>query len=211
MVLFQKKGIVITIFIQGFLISIGLIVAIGAQNIYVLKRGLLKESVFIVALVCSIIDGALIIAGVKGLGKFLDTFPSFITYITWFGIIFLCAYGLLALRSTFSNHVMNVDVKSSKKSTLSIVLTLLSLSFLNPHVYLDTVILVGTIGSSYEGDEQNIFTLGAVISSFVWFFSLAYGSRVLIPLFKKPITWKWLDFFTSCIMFFVAYTLYSSL
>lgn len=106
---------------------------------------------------------------------------------------------------------MSIDNQSSKKSTLKIVFTLLSLSFLNPHVYLDTVILVGTIGSSYKGNEQNLFTFGAVTSSFIWFFSLAYGSRILIPLFKKPITWKYLDFFTACIMFFVAYKLFNNL
>lgn len=189
----------------------GLIVAIGAQNIYVLKRGLLKESVFAVALVCSLIDGLLIIAGVKGLGKFLEIFPSFITYITWFGILFLCAYGLLALKSALSNHAMNVDTSSNKKSTVVIIATLLSLSFLNPHVYLDTVILIGTIGSKYQDISQDFFTLGAVSASFIWFFSLAYGSRILIPLFRKPITWKYLDGVTAFIMFFIAYNLFSTL
>lgn len=106
---------------------------------------------------------------------------------------------------------MSVDTKSNKKSTYMIILTVLSLSLLNPHVYLDTVILIGTIGSKYIGTEQNLFALGASISSFVWFFSLAYGSRILIPLFKKPITWKFLDLFTACVMFFIAYTLYMSL
>jgi len=207
----SNKGTTITAFIQGFLISIGLIVAIGAQNIYVLKRGLLKESVFAVALVCSLIDALFIVAGVKGLGKFLEVFPFFITYITWFGIVFLLGYGFLALKSTFSKHTMSVDTTSSKKSTAKIILTLLSLSFLNPHVYLDTIVLVGTIGSKYIGVDQNLFAFGAASSSFVWFFSLAYGSRILIPLFKKPITWKFLDFFTAFIMFFVAFNLYTSL
>jgi len=196
---------------QGFIISIGLIVAIGAQNVYVLKRGLLKESVFAVALTCSFIDALLIVVGVKGLGKFLETFPSFISYITWFGILFLIAYGVLALKATFKKQAIHVDTKSSKKSTFMIILTLLSLSFLNPHVYLDTVVLLGTIGSKYTGSAQNLFAFGAATSSFIWFFSLAYGSRILIPLFKKPITWKFLDFFTACVMFFVAYTLYTSL
>lgn len=200
-----------TAFIQGFLISIGLIVAIGAQNIYVLKRGLLKESVFVVALLCSLMDAILIVAGVKGLGKFLDAFPYFITYITWFGIIFLIAYGFLALKSSLSKHTMSIDTQSSKKSTNIIILTLLSLTFLNPHVYLDTVVLIGTIGSKYIDSAQNLFAFGAVSASFIWFFGLAYGSRVLIPLFKKPITWKILDLLTSFVMFFVAYTLYKSL
>lgn len=157
------------------------------------------------------IDALLIVAGVKGLGKFLETFPFFITYITWFGIVFLIGYGFLALKSTFNKHKMHIDTASSKKPTTMIILTILSLSFLNPHVYLDTVVLIGTIGSQYIGVEQNLFTFGAAFSSFVWFFSLAYGSRILIPLFKKSITWKFLDFFTACIMFFVAYTLYLTL
>jgi L-lysine exporter family protein LysE/ArgO len=177
----------------------------------VLKRGLLKESVFIVALICSLIDAMFIIAGVKGLGKFLERFPYFITYITWFGITFLLIYGFLALKSTFRKHTLDIDTKSNKKSTTVIILTLLSLSFLNPHVYLDTVVLIGTIGSKYTGSNQNFFTFGAVTSSFIWFFSLAYGSRILIPLFKKPSTWKFLDLLTAFIMFFVAYTLYTSL
>ena len=164
-----------------------------------------------VALVCSLLDALFIVAGVKGLGKFLDAFPFFITYITWFGIVFLIAYGCLALKSSLSKHAMSIDTKSSKKSTAMIILTLLSLAFLNPHVYLDTVVLIGTIGSKYTGESQNFFALGAIVSSFVWFFSLAYGSRILIPLFRRPITWKFLDLLTSFIMFFVAYSLFKSL
>lgn len=205
------KGFAISVFINGFLISLGLIVAIGAQNIYVLKRGLLKESVFIVALTCTLIDALLIIAGVKGLGKFIEEFPAFIIYITWFGIVFLVAYGLLALKSATSKHIMTIDTHSSKKSTLMIVMTICSLSFLNPHVYIDTVILIGTIGSKYQDNLQNLFILGATSASVIWFFSLAYGCRVLIPLFKKPFTWKLLDLLTACVMFFVAYTLYIDL
>jgi L-lysine exporter family protein LysE/ArgO len=195
-------------FIQGFFISMGLIVAIGAQNIYVLKRGLLKESVFLVAFICSLIDTALILAGVKGLGTFLETFPSFLLYITWFGILFLCIYGLLAFKSAFLTYSMNVDTTPQRVSTFKIIMTLLSLSFLNPHVYLDTVLLIGTIGSHYEGQLQNLFASGAASASFVWFFSLAYGSRILIPLFKRPLTWKLLDLLTAFIMFFVAYSLF---
>jgi L-lysine exporter family protein LysE/ArgO len=199
------------IIIQGFLISIGLIVAIGAQNIYVLKRGLLKESVFIVALICSLLDTFFILLGVKGVGKFLEIFPSFITYITWFGIVFLIMYGFLALKSALNKHSLDIHVKNTKKSTMKIVLTIFSLTFFNPHVYLDTVVLIGTIGSQFKGIEQNLFAFGASSASFVWFFTLAYGSRILIPFFKKPVTWKLLDLFTSFVMFFIAYTLYKSL
>jgi len=113
----------------------------------------------------------------------------------------------MALKSAASKHSITVDTNSNKKATSAIVLTLFSLSFLNPHVYIDTLILIGTIGSKYIGTDQNFFVIGAISASFIWFFSLAYGSRVLIPLFKKPITWKFLDLFTALIMFFVAYSL----
>jgi L-lysine exporter family protein LysE/ArgO len=199
------------IFIEGFLISFGLILAIGAQNIYVLKRGLLKEHVFLVALTCALIDASLIIAGVKGIGRFLEIFPSFLFYITVLGILFLLSYGFIALKSAMKTHSMQVDTISHKPSKLKVFLTLLSLSFLNPHVYLDTVILIGTVGSKYIGSSQDVFAFGAMSASFVFFFGLAYGSRILIPLFKKPITWKYLDIFTAGVMFFIAYNLFKHL
>lgn len=199
------------IFLNGFFVSLGLIMAIGAQNVYVLKRGLLKEHVFLVALTCGFIDALLIIAGIKGLEKFLEVFPSFITYITFFGIIFLLTYGFLALKSALKTHSMQVDTHSHKPSAKKVFFTLLSLSLLNPHVYLDTLILIGAIGNSYAKELQNLFALGAMSASFLFFFSLAYGSRVLIPLFKKPTTWKYLDLFTAFIMFFIAFNLYQTL
>lgn len=201
----------INTFIEGFFISFGLILAIGAQNVYVLKRGLLKEHVFLVALTCTLIDASLIVAGVKGVGKFLEIFPSFLFYITILGILFLVAYGLLSLTSALKTHSMQVDTISHKPSKIKVFLTLLSLSFLNPHVYLDTVILIGTVGSKYVGNLQNVFAIGAMSASFVFFFSLAYGSRTLIPLFQKPITWRYLDLFTSGVMFFIAFNLYKQL
>ncbi len=198
-------------FIQGFLISMGLIVAIGAQNVYLLKKGLLKESVFIIALIFFLIDALLIITGVKGIGKILEKFPSFFNYITWFGIIFLLIYGFLALKLAFKTQTIDLSMKPHKNKKLKVIFTALSISLLNPHVYLDTVMLIGSIGSHYRDSVQNLFIFGAISASFLWFFSLAYGSRVLIPLFKKPTTWKLLDLFTAFIMFFVAFNFYKTL
>lgn len=195
-------------YLDGFLISFGLIMAIGAQNVYVLKRGILKEHVFLTAFTCSFIDASLIIAGVKGLGKFIQIFPNFLFYITLLGIIFLLSYGLLALKSAFKSNSMQIDTLSHKPSAKKVFFTILSLSLLNPHVYLDTVILIGAIGGRYQDLAQNLFILGALSASVTFFFTLAYGSRILIPLFKKPITWKYLDIFTAFIMFFIAYKLY---
>ncbi len=193
------------IFLQGFLISFGLIVAIGAQNIYVLKKGLLKEYTFLIASICFLLDSTLIISGVKGVGKILELYPSFFIYITWLGIIFLISYGFLALKNAFKPQKMKISTKKDKKNLSQTIVATLAISLLNPHVYLDTLMLIGSIGSQFKGFNQNIFILGATSASFIWFFSLAYGSRVLIPLFKKTATWRLLDIFTAFIMFYVAY------
>ncbi len=197
-------------FIQGFLVSFGLIVAIGAQNIYVLKKGLLKEYTLLIASICFILDALLIIVGVKGVGKILEFYPSFFIYITWFGIIFLVLYGLLAIKNIFTTQKMKIVAKKEPNNFLQTLATTLAISLLNPHVYLDTMMLIGSIGSRFKGYEQNLFILGAVSASFVWFFSLAYGSRILIPMFKNPITWKLLDAFTAFIMFYIALNFYKS-
>ncbi len=199
------KGYIIDIYLQGFLISFGLIVAIGAQNIYVLKKGLLKEHTFLIASICFLLDASLMIFGVKGVGKILELYPSFFIYITWFGIIFLILYGLLALKNALNPQKMKISPKKEKNNIVQAIAATLAISLLNPHVYLDTLMLVGSIGSHFKGINQNLFLFGAVSASFIWFFSLAYGSRVLIPLFRKTSTWRLLDIFTAFIMFYIAY------
>jgi len=145
------------------------------------------------------------ILGVKGVGKILEIYPSFFIYITWFGIIFLTLYGLLALKNVFTYQKMQISIKKEKSSLTQTIVATLAISLLNPHVYLDTLMLVGSIGSHFQGLGQNLFLFGAMSASFIWFFSLAYGSRVLIPLFRKTLTWRLLDLFTAIIMFYIAY------
>ncbi|MFK5881736.1 MAG: LysE family transporter [Sulfurospirillum sp.] len=193
------------------MISFSLIVAIGAQNIYVLKKGLLKEHTLLIAIICFSLDATLIVTGVKGVGKILELYPSFFIYITWFGIIFLNIYGIIALKNIFSTQKMKIIAKREKSDFGKTILSTLAISLLNPHVYLDTMMLIGSIGSRFQGVKQNLFILGAISASFIWFFSLAYGSRLLIPLFRKPFTWKLLDMLTAFIMFFVAYNFYQAL
>ncbi len=106
---------------------------------------------------------------------------------------------------------MKILTKKDKSTLIQTIVATLAISLLNPHVYLDTMLLIGSIGSHFEKGEQNLFIFGAISASFIWFFSLAYGSRILIPLFQKSITWKLLDFFTAFIMFFVAYNFFHSL
>lgn len=197
----------IHIFLQGFLVSFGLIVAIGAQNAYVLKQGLKKEHVFILALICALCDGILIFLGVKGVGVLIAKSEAFLFLITLFGIIFLLAYGLLSLKHAFSNEALHVKSQEEKTPLKKSVLTILALTLLNPHVYLDTFLLVGSIGGGFEGKGQNLFVAGAILASFTWFFGLGYGARILAPFFKKPKTWMYLDIFIACVMFFIAFGL----
>ncbi len=193
--------------LEGFLVSLGLIVAIGAQNAFILKQGLKKEHIFWLCLICSLSDAILIICGVKGVGIFIAKSQIFLLAITIFGAIFLFGYGFISLKSAFKNEALHVKKQDKNQTFKKAVFSVLALTFLNPHVYLDTFLLIGSIGGAYSPQNQNLFILGAVSASFAWFFSLGYGTKVLIPLFNKPKTWKILDFLIAIIMFFIAFGL----
>lgn len=194
-------------FISGFFLGASLIIAIGAQNAFVLRQGLLQKHVFVVCLICAVSDALLISLGVTGLGLLIEQLPWLISVITLAGAAFLFVYGVMAVKRVFSPQSM----ESLKKNSLSLraaVLTCLAFTFLNPHVYLDTFILIGGIAASYEGDLKIAFTLGAVIASFVWFFSLGYGARFLVPFFEKPNSWQVLDSLIAVVMFGLAISLF---
>ena len=191
--------------LQGFLLGASLIIAIGAQNAFVINQGLKRQHVFLTALICSLSDAILISAGVFGLGAFFVSHPLFIEIARWFGIIFLTCYGTIAFKSAFHPVVLKQDALSNPAIDVKkIVILLLSLSFLNPHVYLDTVVLIGSIAAQQNGIARPLFGVGAIIASFVWFFSLAYGARVLTPLFKKAVAWRILDVIIGCTMWLIA-------
>ncbi len=195
------------IFLKGFIVTISLIVAIGAQNAYVLKLGLLKQHIFKAVLFCSLSDLLLISAGVFGLGFIIKGNQLFINIIAVVGIVFLCFYAFMSFKSALKNESLKID-NEVKTNPLKQVLTMLFVfTYLNPHTYLDTVLLIGGIGANIESKFQIYFLLGAVLGSFIWFLSLGYGARVLIPLFKKPITWKILDISIGLFMLYIAYGL----
>ncbi len=195
------------VFLKGFIVTISLIVAIGAQNAYVLKLGLLKQHILKAVLFCSFSDLLLISAGVFGLGFFIKGNQLFINIIAIFGIVFLCFYALSSFKSAFKNESLKID-DEVKTNPLKQVLTMLFVfTYLNPHTYLDTVLLIGGIGANIEDEFKILFLLGSVLGSFTWFFSLGYGARVLIPLFKKSITWKILDISIGLFMLYIAYGL----
>ncbi|OBW96402.1 LysE/ArgO family amino acid transporter [Gallibacterium salpingitidis] len=195
--------------IHGFLVSGGLIVAIGAQNAFVLKQGLLKQHVFAVALICFLCDVILFNLGVLGLGSFISEHQMASITLAFVGAGFLFIYALRAWRSAYrGNSSLQISTENPQQHLLKTILMTLSITLLNPHVYLDTVVIIGGVAGTLVLSEKIWFLLGAVLASGSWFFGLAYGSALLIPLFKKPITWRILDFVIGIIMLMIAWGLY---
>jgi len=195
------------ILIKGFIVTFSLIVAIGAQNAYVLKLGLLRQHVLKAVLFCTFSDFLLISAGVLGLGFFIQGKQIFINSIAIFGIVFLCFYALKSFKSAFKNESLQIDDNIKTNPIKEVITMLFVFTYLNPHTYLDTVLLIGGIGANIESTMKLYFLLGAVSASAIWFSTLGFGARILIPLFKKPITWKILDITIGIFMLFIAFSL----
>lgn len=195
------------IYLKGFIVTFSLIVAIGAQNAYVLKLGLLKQYVALAVFLCILFDTILITAGVYGLGFFVQGNQLLINIIAVIGILFLTFYSFLSFKSAFKNESLEIDGKNKTNPLKQVITMLLVFTFLNPHTYLDTVLLIGGIGANIQNDLKLYFLLGAISASTTWFVLLGFGARLLIPLFKKPITWKILDISIGFIMLIIAYTL----
>ena len=198
----------VSAFLTGFFLGLSLIVAIGAQNSFVLRQGILGRHVFYVALFCALSDAILITAGVLGVSIFLNHFISQnLNIIFGFSALWLTAYGIIRLISVFkSNKTLEIEI-STRKGLLATLSVAGALTFLNPHVYLDTMILIGSISQQFSGLNKFIFALGACIASFIFFFILAYGAKMLKPLMQQPFSWKILDSFIALIMFIIAFKL----
>lgn len=192
--------------LAGCFLGLSLIIAIGAQNAFILRQGLLQRHVFILCLICALSDAALIIAGVLGFGTLVKQAEWLLATVTVGGALFLFAYGLMAFRRAFQPNAMQTEAGASG-SLKNSVLTVLALTFLNPHVYLDTVILLGGLSVQYEGMERVAYGTGAALGSFIWFFSLGYGARLLVPLFAKPAAWRILDIVIGSVMWMIAASL----
>lgn len=192
-------------FIPGFLLSLSLIVAIGAQNAFVLRQGLRHEHVFWVCLTCGVSDALLIAAGVAGFGALAEAAPWFETLMRYGGAAFLIVYGWRnAVSAWRGGETLQAD-SHAPASLRKTVLTLLALTWLNPHVYLDTLVLLGSISAQY--DDRLSFGAGAVLASFVFFFALGYGARLLQPVFAKPVSWRVLDGAIALTMWAIAASL----
>jgi len=186
-------------FQSGFFLGAGLIIAIGAQNAFILRQGLLRDHVFVLCFICALSDALLILIGVAGLGAIIEQSQLLLGTIRYAGAAFLFWYATLALRRAFNPQAMSVE-KGGRAGLGKAIATVLALTFLNPHVYLDTVLLVGGLSTRFEGDARLAYTAGAMLASFVWFFSLGYGARLLTPIFAKPRAWQVLDVLIAIVM-----------
>ncbi|MCV7214916.1 amino acid transporter [Mycobacterium crocinum] len=175
----------------GFLTSFTLIAAIGAQNAFVLRQGIRGEHVLAVVSVCAVSDLLLITAGIAGIGAVITAHPQTVTVAKIGGAAFLFGYGALAARRAFKPSSM-APAQNGSARLISVLLTCLAMTFLNPHVYLDTVVLLGTLANQYA-DSRWLFGVGAVTASVVWFFGLGFGARRLAGIFATPMTWRILD------------------
>jgi L-lysine exporter family protein LysE/ArgO len=185
----------------GFATGLSLIVAIGAQNAFVLRQGLRRQHVLVVVLLCAFSDALLIVMGILGLGAAINSAPLLIEIFRFGGAAYLLWFAFSAIRRAWKPSVLNASEKitDSLKTT---VLTALALTYLNPHVYIDTVLLLGSIANQFE--NQWLFGLGAIAASFIWFFSLGFGASWLGNYLKKPIFWRILDLFIAFVMITIA-------
>ncbi|MEZ5777963.1 MAG: LysE/ArgO family amino acid transporter [Paracoccaceae bacterium] len=187
----------------GFQLSFGLILAIGAQNAFVLRQGLRREHVFAVCLFCAASDATLIAAGVLGFGALSEAAPLVGPTLRWGGVAFLVWYGFRSFRAAWrGGGVLSAEGKAvgSLRQALAI---LALITWANPHVYLDTVVLIGSVAAQYPGDST-AFGAGAVLASFVFFFALGYGARILTPVFRRPRAWQVLDVLVGVVMWSIA-------
>ncbi|KRE04943.1 amino acid transporter [Bosea sp. Root381] len=202
-------NLIVPAFAKGFALSAGLIMAIGAQNMFVLRQGLKREHVWQVVLFCAAADAALIVAGVNGLGTILSAVPGLSVTLSLGGAAFLCWYGVTALRRAFSASTMVIDQHGTLTLGAALAGTA-AFTFLNPHVYIDTVMLMGAVGTSLPAEQQFWFMIGGASASFAWFASMGFGARYLAPLFERPIAWRVLDVIIGAVMLALAASLLKS-
>lgn len=197
-------------FLAGFILGATLIIAIGAQNAFVLRQGLKRQHVFVLCLLCASSDAILIAMGIAGVGTFVATMPQLITAITVLGAVFLFLYGAFAFSRARRPGTLAAEAEGNR-GLWPAILTALAFTWLNPHVYLDTVVLLGGLSARYQGADRLSYGVGATLASFVWFFALGYGARLLAPVFAKPSSWRVLDLVIGTIMWLLAARLMADL
>ena len=194
------------LFLQGFGIGGGLIIAIGAQNAFVLSQGVRRNFPVQTAIVCSLCDGLLILIGVSGVGALVATNPLLAQWATWLGAMFLFWYGGRSFRSALQGGSLDASAEAIP-SRRKLLFATLALTLLNPHVYLDTIVLLGGFSGQLTPAERYLFGAGAMTASVIWFFSLSLGAGFLAPLFRKPVAWRFLDGLVCLTMWGIALSL----
>ena len=195
--------------VPGFFMGASLIIAIGSQNAYLLRQGLVQPArvMLVLVAICAGADALLIFLGVTGMGVVFSQFPVIIDLFRYGGAAFLLTYAVFAARRALRVEVLEVSTDGQRTRLGVAALAIAGFTFLNPHVYLDTVLLLGSIANQQPEELRAWWTAGAMISSFVWFSSLGFGARLLRPLFARAITWRILDGAIALIMTLIAVSL----
>lgn len=194
-------------YLAGLAAGAGLIIAIGAQNAFVLRQGLQRQYVGAVVAVCILADAGLILAGVAGMGLVVKAHPGLLEWLRYAGAAFLAVYGAMALRRAWRGESGLQPAGADMASRGRVLAACLAFTLLNPHVYLDTVVLLGSLSTHYTGEARWCFAAGAATASVVWFLSLGYGARLLLPVFRNPVAWRVFDGAVAVFMLLLAVAL----
>ena len=194
--------------IPGFLAGLGLIVAIGAQNAYVLRLGLARNHVGVAVGICAASDALLILAGTAGIGAVVERAPVALEVLRWLGVAYLSLFAVKSLRSALRPAALSAAAGGTQ-SLRAVVASTMVFTYLNPHVYLDTVLFLGSLGQQY-GDSRWWFAAGAAAASLMWFSALGFGARAAAPLMSRPRTWQVLDSAIAAVMLAIAWQLATS-
>ena len=189
--------------LDGFLLGGSLIVAIGAQNAFVIRQGIVGQHIFWVCLFCAVVDAVLMVTGVYGIGYIVSYLPTLIPVMTYAGAVYLGWFGVQALKRVFKPLALSTDEQPVERLS-SALLRCAGFTLLNPHVYLDTVVLVGGLANARLPEERDLFTLGAACASFLWFFSIGFGAMVLKPFLDRAVVWRCIDAVIATIMFWLS-------
>ncbi len=194
-------------FLKGCGLSASLALAIGPQNSFVLRRGLKRQQVFLVALTCSFFDAISMILGTTSANTFVKTNQNILLILRWGGFLFLTWYAVRSFRSAFKSQVLYLDGLREPTGKLTTIGILFALTFFNPHALIDSFVVIGGVAIQQPPTEQIIFLIGAIVASFIWFFSLAYGAFYLAPLFQSKKAWQILDIIVGLVMMGIASSL----
>ena len=201
----------LTATIQGLLLGGSMIIPIGAQNAFILNQGIKRNHHLMTASICILCDCVLISTGVFGTGRLLALNPSLLTLITWGGIAFLSTYGSMSLRSAWRNQYGRAERDGTHKSRKMVIAATLAVTLLNPHVYLDTVVVRGSVGNQFSGDSRLAFVVGTILASVLWFYGLALSAAKFAYWLNQPKVQRVIDILVGLIMLIIASSLYYNL